>query len=195
MSMARNFGPVAEQMAEALEQYSKEELRDLLTHIVKTYVVEGTLPLKPEVGTVSGDERLAKLTFPQLILHLQMRLDHREWSLFSVSGEDVWVTSGGQRINLTGRPSSVPHVSPPAPEPAAEHAAPLPPQPEPPIPAAPPMPTAQPAAPAAASSAPPAPEADPLALEGEDAQQAARELDPFEPDVEASERFGMLEID
>ena len=188
MSMARNFGPVAEQMAEALEQYSKEELRDLLTHIVKTYVVEGTLPLKPEVGMVSGDERLAKLTFPQLVLHLQMRLDHREWSLFSVSGEDVWVTSGGQRINLTGRPSSVPQASAVPPDQVAQPTAPLPPQPQPPIPAAPPMPTAQPTA--------PEPAADPLALEGEDARQAAQaDLDPFEPDVEASERFGMLEID
>jgi hypothetical protein len=190
MSMARNFGPVAEEMAQALEQYSKEELRDLLTHIVKTYVVEGTLPLKPEVGTVSGDERLAKLTFPQLVLHLQMRLDHREWSLFSVSGEDVWVTSGGQRINLTGRPSPMPQASAVAPDQGAQPSAPLPPLPEPPIPAAPPMPVAEPTAPAR-TSAP-----DPLALEGEDARNAARaDRDPFEPDVEASERFGMLEID
>ncbi len=191
MSIARNFGPVAEQMTEALEHYSKEELRDLLTHIVKTYVVQGTLPLKPEVGTVSGEEHLANLTFPQLILHFQMRLDHREWSMFSVSGEDVWVSGGGQRINLTSRQSAMPQ--PPAPEQQPpESAAPaLPtrqPTPEPPLPPSPSvMPTATPTQPAAPAS-------DPLALEGE-TESGQPPADPFEPDVEASERFGMLEID
>ena len=103
MSSSRSFGQAAEQMKGALQKYSKDELIDLMTHIVKTYVVEGTLPLRTEGDDRRGEEELARLSFPQLVLHLQMRLDHREWSAFSVSGEDVWVSMGGQRINLTSR--------------------------------------------------------------------------------------------
>lgn len=114
MSDARNFGPAAEQMKAALDRYSKEELVDLLTHIVKTYVVEGTLPLKPDVGQQQSDAHLARLSFPELVLHLQMRLDHREWNQFSVSGDDVFVESGGQRISLTSRRSSLPTAPPPS---------------------------------------------------------------------------------
>lgn len=116
MTSSRSFGPVAEQMKVALEKYSKDELIDLMTHIVKTYVVEGILPLQPETPQQSGEEQLAKLSFPQLILHLQMRLDHREWSAFSVSGTDVWVAAGGNRVNVTGGQSPLPPAPAPAPE-------------------------------------------------------------------------------
>jgi hypothetical protein len=198
MSIARSFGPVAEEMSAALEQYSKEELIDLLTHIVKTYVVEGTLPLKPDVGVSTSDEQLAQLSFPQLILHLQMRLDHREWNQFSVSGEDVWVSVGGQRLNLTGRPSALPQVQAPGRAPAAAR----------------PEAAAQPAAPAAAA-APPAPNPTPrqetppqvppqptverASDEVGPAGPAPEDLDapgePFQDDAEPSDRFGMLEFD
>jgi hypothetical protein len=165
MSISRSFGPVAEQMKEALEQYSKEELVDLLTHIVKTYVVEGTNPQKSGGTTRSGEEHLATLSFTQVILHLQMHLDHREWSMFTVSGNNVWVSCAGQRLNLTGGPGPIPPV------PARSE---LEPPPE--------------GAPAEASepveeTAPQSPEAVP------------REPEPFSDDVEASERFGMLEFD
>lgn len=116
MSSSRSFGPVAEQMKTALQKYSKDELIDLMSHIVKTYVVEGTLPLRTDGEDRRGEEELARLSFPQLVLHLQMRLDHREWSAFSVSGEDVWVSIGGQRVNLTNRqtaPASAPPDEPP----------------------------------------------------------------------------------
>lgn len=118
MSSSRSFGPVAEQMKDALQKYSKDELIDLMTHIVKTYVVEGTLPLTDAKTDRSGEEELARLSFPQLVLHLQMHLDHREFSAFSVSGNDVWVSMGNQRINLTTRqnapaPAPVPDPTPP----------------------------------------------------------------------------------
>lgn len=178
MSTARSFGPAAEQMKAALEQYSKEELVDLLTHIVKTYVVEGTLPLKPDIGVRTGDEHLAKLSFPELILHLQLRLDHREWSMFSVSGEDVWVATGGQRINLTGPDVSPTTRSTEQPPRATTIPAPTPLPPEPR--------RAEPPPPSHSEPAPAAPDPSP---------QPAAEPEPFGEDVEASERFGMLEID
>jgi len=176
MSTARSFGPAAEQMKAALEQYSKEELVDLLTHIVKTYVVEGTLPLKPDIGVRTGDEHLAKLAFPELILHLQLRLDHREWSLFSVSGEDVWVASGGQRMNLTG-----PDVSPTTrstEQPPRATSTPTPPPPD-----------------LRRTEPPPPRHPEPAPAATEPGPQPSAEPEPFGDDVEASERFGMLEID
>jgi hypothetical protein len=176
---SRSFGPVADQMKAALERYSKEELIDLMTHIVKTYVVEGTLPLKPEVGARAGAEQLTSLSFPQLILHLQMQLDHREWAAFSVSGEDVWVASGGQRINLTNRPTSLPPAPPPAAEPQAS-----------------PPPTAPPAGSRGARPSTPTPSDDqPAAPPSPPARNRPGEPEPFSEDVQASERGGMLEID
>jgi hypothetical protein len=117
MSDARTFGPAAEEMKVALQRYSKEELVDLLTHIVKTYVIEGTLPLETNAGRQQSEAHLATLSFPELVLHLQMRLDHREWQQFSVSGDDVFVESGGQRLSLTSRRTALPQAPSGAPSP------------------------------------------------------------------------------
>ncbi|MBN1945106.1 MAG: hypothetical protein JW797_05485 [Bradymonadales bacterium] len=199
MTIARSFGPVAQEMKRALEVYSKEELIDLLTHLVKTYVVEGTLPLKPEVSSHKGDEKLSGLTFPQLILHLQMHLEHREWAMFSVSGEDVWVASEGQRINLTGRQTPLPAAAPATQEPAREPAGgytPAPPRAARPEPSPPAPRSAPPEAPPAAAPTPARPESEP---KQEQAEQPAADREEgslvISDDVEATERFGMLEFD
>ncbi len=215
-------------MKAALENYSKEELIDLMTHIVRTYVVEGTLPLQGDEKP--ADEALGKLaglSFPEVVMHLQMRLDHREWSHFSVSGNDVWVDNGSQRVSVTGRR---------APQPAGRAASgPAPSQPAPPPDYAPPEPgrprfsgppqrpsqpspsQPNPAPPAPAQPGPPAaprPEASPFGADAGTSPPASTlppgpELDTFPPpadppespdpfddtDAEASERFGMLELD
>ena len=110
MSQSRDFGPAALEMKAALEQYTKGELVDLLSHLVQIYVVEGALPEKAAVKPMGkeGEDLFSRLSFPELILHLQMHLDHREWKQFSVSGDDVWVNAAGQRLNLTGRPEPIP---------------------------------------------------------------------------------------
>jgi len=167
-------------MKDALQKYSKDELIDLMTHIVKTYVVEGTLPLAPDSGaTRSGEEELARLSFPQLVLHLQMHLDHREFSAFSVSGNDVWVSMGNQRINLTTRQN--------APAPAPD------PVPDPP----PPQQSEAQITPGGRQAfGEPTREEPPRAPEGASPEPPEDNPDfPAHDDADVSERFGMLEID
>ncbi|MCA9562470.1 MAG: hypothetical protein KC561_03230 [Myxococcales bacterium] len=173
MTIARSFGPAAEEMKSALEKYSKEELIDLMTHIVKTYVVEGTLPLKSEPSKKDGEEGLAELSFTQLISHLQMRLDHKEWDFFSVSGGEVFVTVRGQRLALSDRPAPIPD---PPPRSATIETAPVSP----------------PSRPSAASTE--QPRSEPSEDRGADSRPDVPP-DPFSADAEESERFGMLEID
>ncbi|MEO1266712.1 MAG: hypothetical protein AAFX99_01360, partial [Myxococcota bacterium] len=102
----RDFGPVAGQMREALEKYTREELADLLTHIVRVYVIEGKEPQLSEGGKVSPEESLKTLTFSQLILHLQMNLPHAELKRLRVSGERVWAERNGSEVLIAGEPQS-----------------------------------------------------------------------------------------
>lgn len=105
---------MAGDMRSALERYTKEELIDLMTHLVRVYVLEATPPLAPETERPRATEELAALTFPQLLLHLQMRLDHEELGRFRVSGDDVYVTLGAQEFHIDESPA------PAAPTPASE---------------------------------------------------------------------------
>lgn len=103
MTEIRNFGPASRDIKEALSDYSQAELVDLLAHLVKVYVIEGTPPLKPEVGNMNPPKELEELTFPQLLLHLQMHMSHPELDLFRVSGDEVFVLIGGREIPLAGK--------------------------------------------------------------------------------------------
>ncbi len=107
MSDRRDFGRNAKQMREALEQYSREDLLDLLTHLVRVYVIEGDggggVGVETEPSSSMGLEALSELTFAQVVLHLQMNLPHEALRQIQVSGERVWVTSGGVEIDLVER--------------------------------------------------------------------------------------------
>lgn len=102
MSQSRDFGPLAGQMRSALERYSKEELIDLMTHIIRVYVMEDTLPGTPDVHRPQAPEELARLSFPQLLVRLQMMLQLDELARFRVSGDDVFVTIGDTELNFHG---------------------------------------------------------------------------------------------
>ena len=104
MSDRRDFGPIAGQMREALEKYSKEELADLLTHIVRLYVIEADDVVVQEATIpVSSMDNLKTLSFSQLVLNLQMNLDHPELQQLKVSGDRVWVEGrGGSEVVLAG---------------------------------------------------------------------------------------------
>ena len=104
MAERRDFGPVAGQMREALEKYSREELADLLTHIVRVYVIEGKEPQLSEAGKVSSEDNLRALSFPQLMLHLQMNLPHPELKRLRVSGDRVWAERDGAEVLIAGEP-------------------------------------------------------------------------------------------
>ena len=91
----------------ALERYSKEELIDLMTHLLRVYVLNESTPLEPQLAKPSAPEELAKLTFPQLILHLQMSLDLEQLGLLRVDGKEVYITLGEREFRLGG-PTPIP---------------------------------------------------------------------------------------
>jgi hypothetical protein len=78
---------------EAFADMDRETLLDILTFVLKEYVVEGPPPM-----LVHQAERLADLegmSFAQIIAALQTRFDHPELQMFAVDGEQVSVRVGG----------------------------------------------------------------------------------------------------
>ncbi|MGE0546801.1 MAG: hypothetical protein AB7O24_22915 [Kofleriaceae bacterium] len=84
---------LAGNVRDAFGELDRETLLDILTFVVKEYVVEGPPPM-----LVHQAERLADLercSFAQVIAALQNRLDHPELAMFVVDGEQVGVRVGG----------------------------------------------------------------------------------------------------
>lgn len=108
-----------EALRSSFEPYTKRELADMLAHVVKTYVIDGTTPQKPELGIMDFPRHLRDLSFIQLISHLKMHLDLPELNLFTITGGEVLVKIGGRDYSISNPYASPP---PPAPEPAASAA-------------------------------------------------------------------------
>jgi hypothetical protein len=154
---------LASNVKEAFADADRETLLDVLTFVVKEYVVEGPPPMLIHQAETLSD--LRGQSFAQLITTLQTRLEHPELAMFVVDGDQVGVRIGGVVHALL--PSRQP-----APQPQGGTAADLPrppgvrvvettlqPRPQP-------APQAQPAAPGAQSApraAQPAPTAPPPA--------------------------------
>lgn len=103
---------------EALSRFERDQLVDILTHVFRTYVMEGAA-LAPPPPAAIGDE-LAGLSFAQVIERLQLRLDLPELQLFDVQGGRVSVRLDGRLQPLeipTGRPEAPARSA--APPPAA----------------------------------------------------------------------------
>ncbi|HVK84950.1 MAG TPA: hypothetical protein VM513_12615, partial [Kofleriaceae bacterium] len=84
---------IATNVREAFADADRETLLDVLTFVLKEYVVEGPPPM-----LVHQAENLADLkgaTFAQLISAMQTRFDHPELAMFVVDGEQVSVRVGG----------------------------------------------------------------------------------------------------
>ena len=211
---------LASNVKEAFAEMDRETLLDILTFVVKEYVVEGPPPML--VSQPEGLAELAGLSFAQLIAALQTRLDHPELALFAVDGEQVSVRVGGVMQPLSARQGGAAELPrpaagvrvvettlqqrPPAPAPAAPAPAPR---------AAPPAPPATPpAAPpparglsirgrpqgdaAAAPSPPPATPAQqpPQGAQPPPAQPGAVQNEkPEGSGDDASARFSLLELD
>lgn len=201
---------IASNVKEAFADADRETLLDVLTFVIKEYVVEGPPPMMIHQAETLSD--LRGQTFAQLINALQTRFDYPELSMFVVDGEQVSVRVGGvvhpllaSRQPLGGaaelpRPQAGVRVvettlqqrPAPAPAPAAQSAAPPPtrglsirgqPGATPgPAPAAAPPPAAQPQ---------PAPAAAPAAA----APPAAPQDKPESSGDDASARFSLLELD
>lgn len=92
---------LASNVRDAFADADRETLLDILTFVVKEYVVEGPPPM-----LVHQAERLADLqgaTFAQLISALQTRFDHAELAMFVVDGHQVSVRIGGVVHPLIGQ--------------------------------------------------------------------------------------------
>jgi hypothetical protein len=78
---------------DAFADADRETLLDILTFVVKEYVVEGPPPMLVHQAETLSD--LQGQSFAQLITALQTRLDHPELAMFVVDGEQVSVRVGG----------------------------------------------------------------------------------------------------
>ena len=84
---------IASNVKEAFDDADRETLLDVLTFVVKEYVVEGPPPMLIHQAETLAD--LQNASFAQLITALQTRFDHPELSMFVVDGEQVSVRVGG----------------------------------------------------------------------------------------------------
>lgn len=84
---------LAANVKEAFGEMDRETLLEILTFVVKEYVVEGPPPMLVHQAETLAD--LAGASFAQLIGALQTRFDHPELSMFVVDGDQVSVRVGG----------------------------------------------------------------------------------------------------
>src|SRR3954467_6209418 len=83
----------AANVKEAFGDADRETLLDVLTFVVKEYVVEGPPPMLIHQAETLSD--LQSASFAQLISAMQTRFDFPELAMFVVDGEQVSVRVGG----------------------------------------------------------------------------------------------------
>src|SRR5262245_1965836 len=93
MSSRPDLRDIASRVREAFAEHDRETLLDILTFVLKEYVVEGPPPMLIHQAETLVD--LKGATFAQLITALQTRFDHPELAMFVVDGESVSVRVGG----------------------------------------------------------------------------------------------------
>jgi hypothetical protein len=84
---------IASNVKDAFADADRETLLDILTFVIKEYVVEGPPPMLIHQAETLADLRGA--SFAQLITALQTRFDHPELAMLVVDGEQVSVRVGG----------------------------------------------------------------------------------------------------
>lgn len=184
---------IATNVKEAFADADRETLLDVLTFVVKEYVVEGPPPMLIHQAETLAD--LKGASFAQVISALQTRFDFPELAMFVVDGEQVGVRIGGVvQPLLPGRQPAAAELPRPSAgvrvveTQAAVQPRPAPAQPAPQASAPPPARgvsvrevAAQPAPSAPAAPAPPA--------------AASPSSDKPDGGDDASTRFGLLELD
>ncbi len=199
---------IATNVKESFADADRETLLEVLTFVLKEYVVEGPPPMLVHQAETLSDLRGA--SFATLISALQTRFDFPELASFVVDGESVGVRIAGVVQPLTG--GRQPLTGAPAPLPAPQAAGVrvvetnLQPRPQPAPQAAPPAREAGQAPPPArglsirgratedASAAPPAASPQPAAP-AQPAPVAPEKDKPEGSGDDASARFSLLELD
>lgn len=184
---------IATNVKEAFADADRETLLDVLTFVVKEYVVEGPPPMLIHQAETLAD--LKGASFAQVISALQTRFDFPELAMFVVDGEQVGVRIGGVvQPLLPGRQPAAAELPRPTAgvrvveTQAAVQPRPAPAQPAPQASAPPPTRgvSVREAAPQPAPSAPAAPASPAVAAPSSDKPDGGDD---------ASTRFGLLELD
>lgn len=84
---------IASNVKEAFSEMDRDALLEILTFVVKEYVVEGPPPMLIHQAETLSD--LKNISFAQLITTLQTRFDFPELAMFVVDGDQVGVRIGG----------------------------------------------------------------------------------------------------
>jgi hypothetical protein len=84
---------IASNVKDAFADADRETLLEVLTFVIKEYVVEGPPPMLIHQAETLSD--LQSPTFAQLVTALQTRFDHPELAMFVVDGDQVGVRIGG----------------------------------------------------------------------------------------------------
>ncbi|HWO22717.1 MAG TPA: hypothetical protein VNO30_28350 [Kofleriaceae bacterium] len=84
---------LASNLHDAFADADRETLLEVLTFVLKEYVVEGPPPMLIHQAETLAD--LQGASFAQIVTALQTRFDHPELALFVVDGEQVGVRVGG----------------------------------------------------------------------------------------------------
>jgi hypothetical protein len=84
---------IASNVKDAFADADRETLLEVLTFVIKEYVVEGPPPMLIHQAETLSD--LQSPTFAQLVSALQTRFDHPELAMFVVDGDQVSVRIGG----------------------------------------------------------------------------------------------------
>ena len=185
---------IATNVKDAFADADRETLLDVLTFVIKEYVVEGPPPMMIHQAETLAD--LKGASFAQVVSALQTRFDFPELAMFVVDGEHVGVRIGGVvQPLLPGRqPAAAELPRPTAGVRVVETQAAVQPQRPAPAPAQSAPPPARgvsvrEAAPAPQAPAPPTQPAAPTT-----AQPAASDKPDASGD-DAATRFGLLELD
>ncbi len=84
---------ISSNVRDAFTEADRETLLDILTFVIKEYVVEGPPPMMIHQAETLTD--LKGASFAQVIAAMQTRFDHPELAMFVVDGEQVSVRIGG----------------------------------------------------------------------------------------------------
>ena len=86
----------------ALERYSKEELVDLMEHLLRIYVLNEPVKLDSSVSKPESIREFAGYSFPQVLTWLQNNLEMEELDKFRVTPYTVMVSIGEAEFDLNG---------------------------------------------------------------------------------------------
>ena len=84
---------IASNVKEAFAEMDRDAMLDILTFVIKEYVVEGPPPMLVHQAETLAD--LKNASFAQLITAMQTRFDLPELAMFVVDGDQVSVRIGG----------------------------------------------------------------------------------------------------